>query len=160
MQTSVAQDFIDQAIDRVAEGSSQPTGGKWLEHLTAEVAPHIREWDITRAYPWADWPENPTGQDIGIDIVAIRRSDGEHIAIQCKSRQLDEHGHGSPINKGEFDSFASASSGDLWAERWIVTNGDNPLGNNVQSIPGNDHQAGQDGQHRQRPDATADCFRL
>ena len=38
---------------------------------------------------------------------------------------------GTPITKEEFDSFASASAGDFWAERWIVTNGDNPLGNNV-----------------------------
>ena len=68
---------------------------------------------------------------MGIDCVALRRSDGEHIAIQCKSRQLDEHGRGNPINKEEFDSFASASADQFWAERWIITNGDNPLGNNV-----------------------------
>jgi hypothetical protein len=28
MQTSDVQEIINQAIDRVAEGSSQPTGGK------------------------------------------------------------------------------------------------------------------------------------
>ena len=134
MQTSVAQEMIDNAIDRVAEGSSQPTGGKWLEYLTAGVAPYIREWDIDHAYAWGEWPERPTDQDVGIDLVAIRRSDGEHIAIQCKSRQLDEHGRGSPINKDEFDSFASASSGDVWAERWIVTIGDTPLGFNVKPM--------------------------
>ena len=134
MQTSVAQEMIDNAIDRVAEGSSQPTGGKWLEYLTAGVAPYIREWDIDHAYAWGEWPERPTDQDVGIDVVAIRRSDGEHIAIQCKSRQLDEHGRGSPINKDEFDSFASASSGDVWAERWIVTIGDTPLGFNVKPM--------------------------
>ncbi len=134
MQTTAQQEQIDQAIDRVAEGSSQPTGGKWLEYLTADIAPQIREWDIARAYVWGEWPERPTDQDIGIDVVAIRRSDGEHIAIQCKSRQLDEHGRGSPINKREFDSFASPSASDLWAERWIVTNGDVSLGPNVKTI--------------------------
>ena len=134
MRTTAVPELIDQAIDRVAEGSSEPTGGKWLEYLTADIAPHIREWDIDHTYPWSEWPERPTDQDIGIDVVAIRRSDGEHIAIQCKSRKLDEHGRGSPINKVEFDSFASTSSGDLWAERWIVTNGDVPLGFNVKPM--------------------------
>ena len=137
MQTSDVQEIIDQAIDRVAEGSSQPTGGKWLENLTVDVAPHTREWDIAYACLWSEWPEREilfpgtTNQDVGIDVIAIRRSDGEHIAIQCKSRQLDEQGQGNPINKREFDSFASASADNFWAERWIVTNGDNPLGNNV-----------------------------
>ena len=133
MQTSDVQEIINQAIDRVAEGSSQPTGGKWLENLTVDVTPYIREWDLAHAYLWSEWTEreilfpDTTNQDVGIDVVAIRRSDGEHIAIQCKSRQLDEQGQGNPINKGEFDSFASASADNFWAERWIVTNGDNPL---------------------------------
>ena len=77
-----------------------------------------------------------TRQDIGIDAVGQRRSDGAYVAIQCKSRQLDEHGKGGSIDKGEVDSFASASSEDFWAERWIVTNGDNPLGPNAMaSVP-------------------------
>ena len=134
MPTTDDEAIIIAAIARVEDASHQQTGGKWLEYLTAEVAPYIREWDIECAYPWAEWPGRPTDQDIGIDVVAIRRNDGELIAIQCKSRQLDEHGRGSAINKGEFDSFGHASSGDQWAERWIVTIGDTPLGFNVQQI--------------------------
>ena len=48
-------------------------------------------------------------------------------------RQLDEYGRGDSIDKPEIDSFASASSDDFWSERWIVTNGDNPLGRNAMS---------------------------
>ncbi len=129
---------VQQAISTLNEANHQQTGGKWLEQMTVRVAPCIREWDIVECWLWSDWPSrkihfpNTTNQDVGIDCVAVRRSDGEHISIQCKSRQLNEHGHGSPINKPEFDSFASASAGDFWAERWIVTNGSVPLGNNVQ----------------------------
>ena len=65
-------------------------------------------------------------------MVAVNR-DGEYVAIQCKSRQLDENGRGDSIDKPEIDSFASASSDDFWSERWIVTNGDNPLGRNAMS---------------------------
>ena len=137
MQNANAPDVIEKAIAIVAAASREQTGGKWLENLTVNAGPHIKEWDITQCWSWSEWPEREahfpgtTNQDVGIDCVAARR-DGEHIAIQCKSRQLDEYGHGNPITKEEFDSFASASAGDFWAERWIVTNGDNPLGNNVQ----------------------------
>ena len=137
MQSADQQDIINESIDTVAEAGQHQTGGKWLERETVRVARHIREWDIIECWPWADWPARDThfpgttNQDVGIDCVAVRRSDSEHIAIQCKSRQLDEHGRGNPINKEEFDSFASASADQFWGERWIVTNGDNPLGNNV-----------------------------
>ena len=141
MQTTDQQAIIATAIDTVAEASSQPTGGKWLENLTVDVASFIRDWNIAECWHWAEWPDREakqpqsTRQDIGIDLVAVNR-DGGYVAIQCKSRQLDEHGQGSPIAKGEVDSFASASSEDFWEERWIVTNGDNPLGPNAMaSVP-------------------------
>ena len=119
MQNSTDQHFIDQGLSIVAEMSPQSTDGNWLEDLTYQVAPYIKEWDIAQCWPWSEWPERETyfkgltKQDIGIDCVAIRRSDGEHIAIQCKSRQLDAGGHGDPIHKGEVDSFASTSAGPL-----------------------------------------------
>ncbi len=66
-----------------------------MEDIAEQVGPLIKEWDISACYLWTKWPEretyfpDTTGQDIGIDAVAIRRSDGEHIAIQCKARKLD-----------------------------------------------------------------------
>ena len=140
MQTLDQQAIIETAIATVAEAAPLPTGGKWLENLTVTVGPHIREWDIADCWPWAEWPEreerypSTTKQDIGIDCVAVRRSDGEPVAIQCKSRQLDEHGRGDDIAKAEIDSFSSASAGEFWAERWIVTNGDNRLGGNAPQV--------------------------
>ena len=137
MQNANAQDIIAAAISTVSEMSPHSTNGKWLEDLTVAVGPHIKEWDIEACYPWSEWPKretrfpDTTNQDVGIDAVAVRRSDGKHIAIQCKARQLDEHGRGGDINKDEVDSFASASADKFWTERWIVTNGDNPLGQNT-----------------------------
>ena len=102
----------------------------------------ISEWDVKHCYPWAEWPEredlfpNTTKQDVGIDAVAVRRSDGEHIAIQCKARQLDEQGYGGSISKGELDKFISSSADPFWAERWLVTNGDNPMSTNIARTPG------------------------
>ena len=132
------QEIIENAIRTVTDMSPISTDGQWLEDITVKAAPFIREWDIEQCYRWSEWPERElhfsgtTNKDIGIDAVGIRRSDGEPIAIQCKSRQLDEHGRGDPIAKHETDKFASASSSSFWSERWLVTNGDNRLSKNAQ----------------------------
>ncbi len=138
MQNTNQQAFVENAIAIVAEMSPQSTDGTWLEDVAVAVGPHVKEWDIAHCYLWSEWPDREThfpgttNQDIGIDCVAIRRSDGEHIAIQCKSRQLNAAGQGSPISKSEIDSFTSTSAGEFWAERWVVTNGDNPVSGNTQ----------------------------
>ena len=142
MQTTGVEGIIESAIATVREASAQQTGGKWLENITVLTAPLVSEWDIERCWPWAEWPEREvhfpetTNQDVGIDAVAIRRSDGEHVAVQCKARQLDGQGRGGAISKDELDKFISSSADPFWAERWLVTNGDNPVSPNVARTPG------------------------
>ncbi len=127
-----ARVIIENAIDRLESMRDQQSGGKWLENLTAAVGPYIKEWDIVECWTWTEWPDREitfpgsTNQDIGIDVVAVRRSDGRHIAIQCKSRRL-ENGIPVAIQKSELDSFANASSNPFWAERWLVANGEAPF---------------------------------
>ena len=139
MQDANTREIILGALDIANEMNPQDTDGTWLEDLTVQAGPHIKEWDIDHCWHWSDWPEredyfpNTTKQDVGIDAVAIR--DGEYVAIQCKSRQLDEYGNGAPIDKGETSDFANPSSNPFWAERWLVTNGNNPLsGNTLQAL--------------------------
>ena len=130
--------IIEAAIKKTAEMNPQDTDGEWLEVVTVESGPYVKEWDIEQCWHWDEWPEreahfpNTTRLDVGIDAVAVRRSDGRHVAIQCKSRQLDETGRGSSINNNEIARFAAASAADFWAERWIVTNGNNPLASGAQ----------------------------
>ena len=133
MPTDDERGGIEAAISEIAEMSPQETDGKWLERLTVEAAPCIREWDIGDAWLWVDWPgrasefPNSTKLDVGIDVVAVRRSDGAHIAIQCKSRKLDADGHGLDINYAEISKFATAAGSEFWVENWLVTNGANEL---------------------------------
>ena len=133
MKTSTAQETIEEAIKKTAELNPQETDGEWLEVVTVESGPYIKEWDIAECWHWDEWPDreiyfpNTTRLDIGIDAVAARRNDGKYIAIQCKSRRLDDEGRGASINNNEIAKFAAASASDFWAERWVVTNGDNPL---------------------------------
>jgi len=121
-----------RVADQVAH---KPTDGKWLEAATVLGGPLIRDWDLAECYLWSTWPDRAkyfpetTEQDIGIDAIGIRRSDGRHVAIQCKSRQLDDRGVGGNITKEETDTFAAVSASDFWAERWIVTNGAGRLSN-------------------------------
>lgn len=128
---------IDRLIEFVKEMNSKQTDGEWLEAATQDASTLIRDWDIAACWTWADWPErelyfpNSTGKDIGIDLVARRASYAEYVAIQCKARQLDSRGEGKPITKRELDSFASVSSADVFAERWVVTNGNVAFGHNA-----------------------------
>ncbi|MDE2940220.1 MAG: hypothetical protein OXR67_15090 [Chloroflexota bacterium] len=52
MQTSFAQEKINQAIALVTEARKEDTGGKWLEELVEQVEPHIANWDVAEAYAW------------------------------------------------------------------------------------------------------------
>ena len=132
MQTGTPADITEQAIDRLESMRDQQSSGKWLENLTAAVGPYVKEWDVARCWTWTKWPDREavfpgsTNQDIGIDVVAVRRSDGRRVAIQCKSRRL-ENGVPVAIQKSELDSFANASSNPFWAERWLVVNGEAPF---------------------------------
>ena len=128
--------IIEKAIAKTAKKSPKETDGKWLEKLTVKVAPLISDWDIGKAWLWDDWPQrewrfpDTTNLDVGIDVVAVRRSDGAHVAIQCKARKLrdDGSGRGDAIGGAEIGKFASPAGGALWAENWVVTNGGSPLG--------------------------------
>ncbi|MCY4174535.1 MAG: DEAD/DEAH box helicase family protein [Cyanobacteria bacterium MAG CAR3_bin_5] len=136
MASAETQNLITKAIRVIHEMSPQETDGIWLEDLTVQIGPHIKEWDITCCYPWSQWPERErlypasNRQDVGIDVVGVR-SDHQLVAIQCKSRKLNADGRGGPIHKAEIDKFISATAAPHWTERWIVTNGDNHLSDNV-----------------------------
>ena len=51
MSVTSAHDVIAQALETLEEAKSEPTGGKWLEQLTAQIAPHTKEWDISQCCP-------------------------------------------------------------------------------------------------------------
>ena len=132
--------FLNSALEQIAGNSFSQTDGIWLEELTAEVVPHIVDFNVSNSWVWKDWPDRQkhykNTPDIGIDVVAERRSDGKFIAIQCKSRKLNSDGRGSNINKRDFDSFLATSTDELWAERWLVVNGAVHLSKNAEKSIG------------------------
>ena len=140
MTTQTPEQIIAECLETADKVAHEETDGKWLEGVTALAGEHIREWDLADCELWDEWPDREvffpglSKRDVGIDAVGRRRSDGRAVAIQCKSRKLDERGVGAPIGKDEIDSFASSSSNSRFAERWIVTNGANPATENAIAI--------------------------
>ena len=128
---TVAASRLGDALVEIEDTSRQETDGKWLERLTADCAHLLAEWDVHQAWIWDEWPGNDH-PDSGIDVVA-ERGDGKLIAIQCKSRKLDENGSGSPVSKAEIDSFIAESSG-AFAELWLVVNGAVDVSPNAQRV--------------------------
>lgn len=135
-------------LKKFQDNNQIETDGKWLEQLTVQMAALIPDWDIRECWSWGNWPDRiktfpkSTKTDPGVDIVAVRRSDGELIAMQCKARKLDEFGHGADIVKKELDSFIAASATNKYAERWLVTNGGRDASGNAQQLLDDAFEAG------------------
>ena len=110
------------------EHSESAGDGRWFENLTVQVGPEIRDWDLKGCWHWEEWPERSAvlpgsrADDDGIDAVGQRR-DGAWVAIQCKAKGRDEHGKRYSLTREDIDKFIVASNKQVWAERWIVTNG-------------------------------------
>ena len=131
------RDAIMDGLDRTSRLNAIPNNndmGKAFEAIVQDVAPYISEWDLT-CFRWgSEWPGRDEFyalgyQDTGIDLVGVRH-DGDtlrHVAIQCKAHRLDDDGRGRAITRDEANKFAAGSGSPFWSERWIVTNGENPL---------------------------------
>ena len=60
MATPTVQEIIEAAIAKAAEMNSQETDGDWLEVVTVETAPYIKEWDVAECWHWDQWPDRET----------------------------------------------------------------------------------------------------
>ena len=67
-----SQGIIAAAIAKTAEMNPHETDGEWLEVVTVESGPYIKEWDIAECWHWDEWPDrevhfpNTTKLDVGI----------------------------------------------------------------------------------------------
>ena len=132
---------LENSLELMHTMNPKKTDGEWLEEQTEEIGAQIRDWDLLKCESWKNWSMREelspglTKKDIGVDAVGTR-ANGKYVAIQCKSRQLDEYGTGSPITKKELNKFLSMTQNRKWEERWIVTNGDNPLAQDAKQTQG------------------------
>lgn len=111
-------DVLDQLRE---QATSETSKGTKFEHLMLgflRTDPMYAD-QFSDVYLWNDWPGREGKHDTGIDLVAVDRTTGANVAIQCKFYASD-----STIGKADIDSFLSASGKEGFGERIIVSTTD------------------------------------
>ena len=112
---------IRVAFERIfAEAGTTAEKGRWFEHLFMAVACELPDFQVADIWTWREWPERLEltgldGRDTGIDLVA-KLTNGSLVAVQCKCYDLSQR-----VSKPDVDSFISASDGDVFDLRWVVS---------------------------------------
>ena len=96
--------------------------GKWFEKICLYFLRHDLGYkeEFENVWLWSDWPGRDNKPDTGIDIVAKIRDCDKFCAIQCKFYEAEYS-----ISKPDVDTFLSASSKEIYAQRIIVSTTDN-----------------------------------
>ena len=113
---------IHQILDELAQSATdnRDKGDKFERliraYLTIDPLYAARYSDV---WLWQDWPDRKGKSDTGIDLVANERDTGHLVAIQCKF-----YAPTYTLQKGDIDSFFTASGKAPFASRLIVSTTD------------------------------------
>ena len=113
---------IHEVLDELnRQSSSKADKGSKLERLIAQYlrTDPVYADQFSDVWLWQDWPGRGGKHDTGIDLVAVDRLTGGHVAIQCKF--FNAH---STISKPDIDTFLSASGKEGFTQRIIVSTTD------------------------------------
>ncbi len=125
---------IYEVLDQLrAQSTSEADKGSKLEELMAQFlrTDPVYAEQFSDVFLWQEWPGRDGKHDTGIDLVAVDRLTGAHVAIQCKF-----YAPGSTIGKTDIDSFLSASGKEGFAQRIIVSTTDKWNGHAEDAIQG------------------------
>ena len=101
---------------REAATSNRDMGDKFERLIAAYlVTDPLQSERFSDVWLWSEWPDRGNQPDTGIDLVAKERATGEFCAIQCKF-----YGKGHTVQKGDIDSFFTASGKKPFTSRMIV----------------------------------------
>jgi predicted helicase len=105
---------------RQAATSKRDMGDKFERLIAAylEIDPMYKD-KYSNVWLWGEWPGRGKRPDVGIDLVAQERYTGEYCAIQCKFYSPDY-----ALQKGDIDSFFTASGKEPFTSRMIVSTTD------------------------------------
>lgn len=119
---TMAETSIHHILDELAEAATdhRDKGGKFERliraYLTTDPLYVSRFSDV---WLWTEWPDRKGKADTGIDLVAKERDTGALVAIQCKF-----YAPAYTLQKGDIDSFFTASGKSPFASRLIVSTTD------------------------------------
>ena len=107
--------------------------GTYLERLACAylTADPVQAEEYVDVWSWSDWAAKHgwNGKDVGIDLVAKLRNEEGFAAIQCKF-----YGAQHRIQKGDIDSFISASGKDPFVRRVVIDTTEVPWGANAEEM--------------------------
>lgn len=107
--------------------------GTYFERLacTYLTADPVQSEEYLQVWTWADWAaeQGRNGKDVGIDLIAKLRNEEGYAAIQCKFYSPTHR-----IQKGDIDSFISASGKDPFVRRVVIDTTEVPWGVNAEEM--------------------------
>lgn len=118
----MAETTIHHILDELAEAATdhRDKGGKFERLMKAyfQTDP-LYVSRFSDVWLWNEWPNRKGKADTGIDLVAQERDTGALVAIQCKF-----YAPSYTLQKGDIDSFFTASGKSPFASRLIVSTTD------------------------------------
>lgn len=118
----MAETTIHHILDELAEAATdhRDKGGKFERLMKAYLTTDpLYVSRFSEVWLWTDWPDRKGKADTGIDLVAQERDTGALVAIQCKF-----YAPTYTLQKGDIDSFFTASGKSPFASRLIVSTTD------------------------------------
>lgn len=118
----MAETTIHQILEELASTATdnRDKGDKFERlikaYLTTDPLYVARFSDV---WLWTDWPDRKGKSDTGIDLVAKERDTGALVAIQCKF-----YAPSYPLQKGDIDSFFTASGKAPFVSRLLISTTD------------------------------------
>lgn len=118
----MTQTSIHDILDELAQAATdhRDKGDKFERLIKAYLSTDpLYVARFSDVWLWNEWPERKGKADTGIDLVARERDTGVMVAIQCKF-----YAPTYILQKGDIDSFFTASGKAPFAERLIVSTTD------------------------------------
>lgn len=118
----MAETTIHHILDELAEAATdhRDKGGKFERLMKAYfLTDPLYVSRFSEVWLWNEWPGRNAKTDTGIDLVAQERDTGALVAIQCKF-----YAPSYSLQKGDIDSFFTASGKSPFASRLIVSTTD------------------------------------
>ncbi|UXA61868.1 DEAD/DEAH box helicase family protein [Xanthomonas prunicola] len=118
----MAETTIHHILDQLAEAATdhRDKGGKFERLMKAYfLTDPLYVSRFSDVWLWNEWPDRKGKADTGIDLVAQERDTGALVAIQCKF-----YAPSYTLQKGDIDSFFTASGKSPFASRLIVSTSD------------------------------------
>ena len=119
---TMAETTIHNILDELAEAATdhRDKGDKFERLIRAYLTTDpLYVSRFSNVWMWNDWPGRNAKGDTGIDLVAEERDTGSLVAIQCKF-----YAPTYTLQKGDIDSFFTASGKAPFASRLIVSTTD------------------------------------